>query len=88
MNTQIFFEVWATGRAAIVEAIKNADFSVWNENRIRAGFNFHCGTFDDFKRFCKNNRETILTAPQMFAIIERNGLNIPAHWLEIDKRYL
>lgn len=52
------------------EAVMDGAYQVWNENRIRRGFQFGCGTLEDLKRCCKDNNADILSPEEFYKILD------------------
>lgn len=55
----------------VTEAIHDGSYMPWDERRIKSGFSFGNGTIDDLKKFCKDNKATILKSDEFFKILEK-----------------
>lgn len=56
------------------EAIKDGTYDAWTDERIKLAFNFGNGTLKDLKRFCKDNKEKIISSECFYKIL--NSLNL------------
>lgn len=57
------------------EAIEDGFYDAYTEERIKLAFNFENGTLADLKRFCKENKKTILSSDKFFNIFDNMNID-------------
>lgn len=62
------------------DAICDGTYCPWNEKRVQRAFAFGNGTMSDLKRFCKSNKERIISPEKFFQILE----TIPEKEIHLD----
>lgn len=55
----------------LAQAISAGSYAPWDSDRIKSAFQFGNGTLKDFRRHCKDNGMTILTAKEFFNIFNQ-----------------
>lgn len=66
------------------EAIADGFYDAYTEERIKLAFNLGSGTLSDFKRFCKENKKTILTSKKFLSIFDSMQMSAEERQKHID----
>lgn len=52
-----------------LEAIQSGSYSVWNDTKIKSGFRFGSGTYQDLVSHAKRNKSVILTEDEFYQLL-------------------